>query len=63
MNQIIYKTDKCLYNNLKASISKEALSGAFCLNKKELEIKTNHIAPNFLNKNEFSNEVYQEKFN
>jgi hypothetical protein len=52
MNQVVYKTEKSLYNNIKASISKEALSGAFCLNKKELEIKTNQIIPKFINKRE-----------
>ena len=52
MKQVVYKNDKSIYNNIKPSISKEVLSGAFCLNKKELEIKTNQIIPKFINKRE-----------
>ena len=51
MNQVVYKTEKSLFNNIKTSIPKETLSGAFNLDKKEFEIKTRSIVPNFINKN------------
>ena len=40
MNQAVYKTEKQLFNNIKASIPKESLSGSFFLNKKDLPLKT-----------------------